>query len=228
MAFIRTNIHQSTCSILFLSLILTVNCSYAQKKFNDSLILALDTISRDDEVCRIQLEPTISKYGNDSKELKDLYRSMQIKDSINVQKITAILDKYGWLSPGIIGDEGNATLFIVIQHSELPVQIKYLPMLRDAVNKGNAKARHLALLEDRVALRQGKEQVYGSQVAWDMKTNKHYVLPLVDPDNVDKRRAEVGLPPLSEYLQNWGTSWDPAQYKKDLPTIDTLYHRIFK
>ena len=29
------------------------------------------------------------------------------------------------------------------------------------------------------------------------------VSPLEDPDNVDKRRAEVGLGPLADYVSNW-------------------------
>lgn len=88
------------------------------------------------------------------------------------------------------------------------------------MKKGNAKASSLALLEDRVALRQGKRQIFGSQVAWNMITNEYYVLPLADPDNVDKRRSEVGLPPLSEYLSTWNLKWDIEKYKKDLPSIE--------
>jgi hypothetical protein len=131
------------------------------------------------------------------------------------------------LGPDVVGEEGNGNLFFVIQHAELPMQVKYLPMLRAAVKNGQAKARHLALLEDRVALRQGKRQTYGSQVGWDMRTNRHFMLPLEDPDHVDQRRAAVGLPPLSEYLQNWQMTWDAEQYKKDLPRIDSLYRATF-
>jgi hypothetical protein len=36
---------------------------------------------------------------------------------------------------------------------------------------------------------------------------------------VDKRRAEVGLGPLQDYLTSWGLTWDAEQYKKDLPEI---------
>nr|MBP9924008.1 hypothetical protein [Bacteroidia bacterium] len=69
------------------------------------------------------------------------------------------------------------------------------------------------------ALRQGRMQIYGSQINRDIKTQSYYVSPLEDPDNVDKRRAEVGLQPLAEYLLNWNLVWDVEQYKKDLPGI---------
>ena len=42
----------------------------------------------------------------------------------------------------------------------------------------------------------------------------------IDPDNVDKRRAEVGLPPIAEYIKNWDMKWDLEQYKKDLLSIE--------
>jgi hypothetical protein len=45
---------------------------------------------------------------------------------------------------------------------------------------------------------------------------------MIDPDNVDKRRAFVGLGPLAGYLKNFGIAWDPADYKKELPQIEAI------
>ena len=203
-----------------------VNDSLVQ--MNDSLVRVLDTVSQDDVKYRDLLDDMVQRYGGRSKEVKALYQQMRVQDSINQIKVCAILDKYGWPGPDVLGEEGNGTLFFVLQHAELPMQVKYLPMLRTAVKEGKAKAPHLALVEDRVALRQGKMQTYGSQVGWDMRTNWYYVLPLVDPDHVDQRRAAVGLSSLSEYLQNWQMKWDVQEYKKDLPRIEVLYRAIFK
>lgn len=190
--------------ILQSAFMLVATFSNAQNKLNDTLIRQLDIISTDDQTDRAQLESIQNKYANDTAELRihvnAIYKVMRDKDSINQIKVTAILDKYGWLGSEIVGEEGNRTLFMVIQHADLVIQEKYLPMMRDAVKNGKAKASSLALLEDRVALRQGKKQIYGSQVAWIMLKNEYTVLPLYDPDNVDKRRAEVGLPPLAIYL----------------------------
>lgn len=92
--------------------------------------------------------------------------------------------------------------------------------MREAVKKGNASSSNLALLEDRVALRQGKKQIYGTQVTKDEVTGESYVLPLEDPDNVDKRRAEVGLEKLQDYLSNFGIKWDVEEYKMKLSEIE--------
>lgn len=155
--------------ILESTFILVVTLSNAQSKLNDTLIKQLDIISTDDQTDRVQLELTQYKYANDTVELKihlnAIFKVIRDKDSINQIKVTAILDKYGWLGPEIVGEDGNRTLFMVIQHAEQVIQEKYLPMMKDAVKNGKAKASSLALLEDRVALTQGNKQIYGSQVA---------------------------------------------------------------
>lgn len=152
--------------------------------------------------------------------MKAHWKIINEKDSINLIKVKKILDERGWLGADIIGNQGNSTLFLVIQHSDIETQEKYLPMMREAVSKGNARASSLALLEDRVALRKGGKQIYGSQVGRDQETGEYYVLPLVDPDNVDKRRAEVGLGTIQDYISNWGMTWDVEEYKKKLPEIE--------
>jgi hypothetical protein len=77
-------------------------------------------------------------------------------------------------------------------------------------------------LEDRVAIGEGKQQIYGSQIGYDMKTNKTYVLPLIDPDNVDKRRAKVGLGLMSDYVKHWDMIWDVEEYKRQLPNLEKM------
>ena len=144
------------------------------------------------------------------------------KDSINLIKIKEILDERGWLGPNIIGRQGNSTLFLVIQHADMETQIKYLPMMREAVQLGNANPSSLALLEDRVALRQGNRQIYGSQIGRDQETGDFYVSPLIDPENVDKRRAEVGLGPISDYVGHWDMTWDIEKHKANTAKLEAV------
>jgi hypothetical protein len=51
-----------------------------------------------------------------------------------------------------------------LQHSNIKNQEKYLPIIRQAYKNGEIDSGKLALLEDRVAIRQGKRQIYGTQV----------------------------------------------------------------
>jgi hypothetical protein len=206
--------------LLFLS-------TYGQDNKYKDVIDQLVIIDNDDLKYRIQVQELGEKYGLFSKEMDAVWLLMNKTDSINQVKVKTILDKYGWLGISKIGNQCSSTLYRVIQHSDLNTQEKYLPLIREAVKNKEAKPRDLATLEDRVALRQGKKQIYGTQIGQDKKSLKYYVSPLEDPDNVDKRRAQVELEPLSKvlesYFETWHLKWDVEQYKKDLPTIMEMY-----
>lgn len=196
------------------------NKEKAEANIDRPLAALLDSILAEDQRYRERIDEVEKRHGRDSEEMKALWRTIGKKDSSNLIVVSNILDTRGWLGPDIVGKDGNAALFLVIQHADLAIQEKYLPMMRDAVYKGNAKASSLALLEDRVALDQGKRQIYGSQIARDPVSGAYYVSPLEDPDHVDQRRAEVGLKPLAEYVRFWDLTWDVEAYKKQLPLIE--------
>jgi hypothetical protein len=194
---------------------------FSQDTAYNKIIQQLFRIDELDQRYRNQMESVQATYGGNSKEMDQLYKTMKSTDSLNLIEVESILSKYGWLGIDEIGSQGNTTLFMVIQHSDQKHQEKYLPVMKLAVKNGKASSRHLALLEDRVLLQQGKRQIYGSQLSWNMKTNQYYLAPLEDPDNVDKRRKEAGLEMLSDYIKDCcDLTWDLEQYKKDLPTIE--------
>lgn len=200
--------------------LIKTNKDLEEANLDKGLVAILDTIYTEDQSYRQQIDGISKKYGWDSPEMKAHWKIIQTKDSINLIKVCKILDEKGWLGPSVVGRQGNSTLFLVIQHSDQKTQEKYLPMMRDAVKKGNANASSLALLEDRILLGQGKRQIYGSQIGRDPETDKNYVLPLEDPEHVDERRATVGLGKLQEYISRWGIAWDPEAYKKQLPELE--------
>ena len=187
--------------------------------YNRPLIALLDSVYKNDQNDRVQLDDIQKKYGADSKEVAEKWEIIGQKDSSNLIIVEKILKKYGWLGPEVIGEEGNETLFLVIQHANLKAQEKYFNELKMAVKNHKAQPADLALLQDRVALRQGKKQIYGSQIGAD--TEGHFwVLPIEDPDNVDKRRAEVGLGPMKDYVKTWNIVWDLEEYKKQLSEME--------
>jgi hypothetical protein len=193
-----------------------------EANYDKPLQKELIEIFKEDQDIRNKYVLAQKTYGYESKEVDSLGKIMLLKDSLNLIKIVKILDEKGWVGKDKVGQQANTTLFLVIQHSDLKVQQKYLPMMKDAVKKGNADAGSLALLEDRIALREGKKQIYGSQIGTNPVTKIKYVLPLEDPDNVDKRRIEVGLGTLADYVKNWNITWNVEQYKKDLPEIEEM------
>jgi hypothetical protein len=187
----------------------------SEKLYEPELANQLDSIYKADQFYRKQLSETEKRYGNNSEEMKRLWTEIKFHDSINLIKVAHILDTRGWLGPEVV-HSGSNTLFLVIQHSNLNAQLKYLPMMREAVKNKKLEGSSLAMLEDRILLGQGKKQIYGTQISRDPVTGKRYVGPLVDPDNVDKRREEVGLCPIADYISNWDLVWDVETYKKEM------------
>jgi hypothetical protein len=169
------------------------------------LVDQLDTILKDDQGDRRQLERLLKKKGNYSDEISKVNQRILLKDSINLRKVRMILDERGWLGPKDVGQRGASALFLVIQHSDLATQEKYLPLLEEAVHKGNAKGSELALLVDRIEMRNNRPQIYGSQVIFSNGVNTVYKIK--DEANVNKRRAAMGMEPLEKYLKYWGIDY---------------------
>lgn len=185
----------------------------------EQLRTLLDSIYIEDQQYRKQMGLVRKEYGSSSEEMQELIHKMQQADLSNAKIVTKILDTHGWLGSEAVGPTANSTLFLVIQHADLDIQEKYLPMMRQAVEAGKARASSLALLEDRIALRNGQPQIYGSQIGSNRETGKNYVLPMIDPDRLDERRASVGLPSMQEYLFMFSMEWDLEAYKRQLPNL---------
>lgn len=198
--------------------IIKANKEKAEANLDKGLVKLLDSVLYYDQKYRSQIEKVENQYGRKSKEWDELAKKITHHDSVNEKTVTDILDKHGWLGPDVVGANGNTALFLVIQHADIGVQQKYLPMMREAVKNKKAKPSSLALLEDRVALGTGGKQIYGSQVNRD-DNGVYYVMELEDPEHVDERRAQVGLPPLGEYTMRWGFKWDVEAYRKQIEAI---------
>jgi hypothetical protein len=191
--------------------LVTNNREKAKVKLDRSLVAILDTIYQVDQKYTQQLKGIEEKYEWESAEIKAQRKIISEKDSINLIKIQKVLDERRWLGIDIIGNRGNSTLFLVIQHSDLVIQEKYLPIMRIAVNKGNTKASSLALLDDRVALRKGNRSICGSQVGRNKDTEEYFVLPLKDAIHAAKREAKVKHGKLQDYISNWKMTWIVAE-----------------
>jgi hypothetical protein len=171
------------------------------------LIRKLDSIYENDQADHLKADSIQRKFGRDSKQMQEHWKIISHKDSLNLTVVKEILDKRGWLGSDVVGEKGNTTLFLVIQHGDPASQEKYLPMLRKAVQKGDATASQLALLEDRTRMNKGEKQLYGSQLNTNPVTKKLEFYPIEDETNVNERRAAMGLEPLEEYAKRFGLDY---------------------
>jgi len=129
-----------------------------------------------------------------------LYWRIRAKHPTNQSRLATIIDSHGWPKSSVVGSMAASAAWAVVQHADLEYQNKYLPLIRSAAADGEARKSNLALLEDRIELREGRPQVYGTQV--DTR-NGVDLFPVQDVANLDKRRAEVGLEPICTYLDRF-------------------------
>ena len=82
-------------------------------------------------------------------------------------------------------------------------------MLQEAAASGQLSRASVALTVDRIRVSSGQKQLYGSQIKNDANGKPAGFWAIEDEINVNKRRAEVGLPPLETYAHQWGFDYKP-------------------
>lgn len=187
-----------------------------ESKMNMELVLTLNQVFENDQKYRGIYEKVGEEKGYKSTEAQSLAKKIKAIDKENLKIVQEILDKHGFLGVEEVGVLGNKALFIVIQHGSLETQEYYLPLLNQAAKDEKLEPSLVAMLKDRIAIENGNKQIYGTQIGTDPNTGKHYIFPMVDPEEVNFRRANVRLSPIENYLANWGLSWDIEEYKKEM------------
>jgi len=165
----------------------------------DEVRRELEALHETDQAQRREMAAVERAHGMGSPQMAELWKKQTASDTRNIQRLEAIIAEIGWPKRSVVGEKAASAAFLVLQHSDLIYQQKYLPLARTAAAEQEMRASSLALLEDRVLLREGKKQIYGSQVQRN-DAGEWEVRSLEDPEHVDRRRASVGLPPLAEYL----------------------------
>ncbi len=194
--------------------VVQINLDEYEKDFNKPLKNQLEKIYVRDQTLRQLYEEAEEKFGSDSDEMNYYWQVVSEQDSLNELETESIIEKHGWVGKSIVGGQANMTLWLVIQHAALETQEKYLPLLRESVMEGESSGSHLALLEDRIQMRNGEPQTYGSQITMDNESGEQMIYDIKDPEYVNQRRAKVGLGPLEEYVKRWGLTWTVEQKEK--------------
>lgn len=179
--------------------------------YNDELSARLAEVAISDQAQRMYMRTVSEEHGWESPQMDSLWVLQSHSDSVNTEYITQLIDEMGYPGKSIVGDEAS-TAFMVIQHADLEVQEKYLPVLREAANAGELRWSSVALLIDRVEMRNDRPQIYGSQVKRDQETGEHYFTLIKEPHKIDSIRAEVGLGPIQDYADNWNFTFDPDKH----------------
>src|SRR3989344_4040314 len=195
-----------------------LNIAKSDGNLNKGLVLLLDSVYRDYHSNRLKEVSIKNEFGAESNELKAIKKTIKQRDSVNLKIVTDVIDTYGWLGRGSVGFIGNYSLALIIQQADLEIQEKYLSKAREAFSNKNVEPNDMALLEDKVSLRKRGKQIYGSVIV--SIGNKNYVASIENVENLEKKRAELGLKSMNSYLISWGMKWVVFKYKKDLLLLE--------
>jgi hypothetical protein len=196
----------------------------------DSLLIAVG--ERDQAVRQGPIVDVFSldKDGIDA-QIEEINRIAEA-DKENQAMVFDILDNSGW--PEGLSEEAVQTIFLVIDHADLEYQQKYFDLLREQAERGILPMDDLVTLQDRILMGEGKPQKHGTQTRMVGRDGKAvvYLWPVEDAENLDARRAEVGLPPIAEYLDimteylggEMEMIWDKTLTPADMETMHiTIY-----
>lgn len=132
------------------------------------------------------------------------YPIAQMKKEItagNFKEMEALLQKNGWPTYSTVGKlAADSPLLVINHHPKEEIRIKYLEQIKDACLENEGSCFEYAKIQDRILVNTEKPQLFGMQFTYDKDRNR-MPFPILKPEFVDKRRAEIGLEPLKTYLK---------------------------
>lgn len=170
-----------------------------EANFDKPLRRRLQMIMKTDQEVRIVFLAAHNRQPHDSIAEAEALHEMQRVDKLNQEQICKILDSRGFVGSDKVGN-AVGTFWAVIQHSDVNIQKKYLPLFREAAQRGDIAKESVAMMEDRINMFEGKPQRYGSQIEEDEHGNPR-LYKLLDESKVDEWRSEMGMEPLKDYLR---------------------------
>jgi hypothetical protein len=140
----------------------------------------------------------------DQKNIKDFCSKKISKNeyldlSINLSKnFLSILKQFGFPYRSIVSSKAYLSGVTLALHLDLPDLKKvYNKYIRESTQK-EVLAGHRIIFVDKIRVLSGKSQLYGSQ--YKIVGKKIELLSIKDPKTLDKRRSNIGVEPLSKYL----------------------------
>ncbi len=174
-----------------------VGASQPIEALTAELIRMLDA----DQTGRAKITEAGGVHGFESPQVKALWDEQSKRDAENLSRLEEIVKQHGWPGRSLVGPQAAAAAFLIVQHADYEVQLRYLPVIKTAVQRGELDGQAFALLQDRILVREGKKQLYGTQFDRNPQTGALNPFPIEDEANVDARRSELGMESLAEYAK---------------------------
>lgn len=145
----------------------------------------------------VKEDQTALKEGVDNKTWSKITRK-------NTLVLKSIVLRYGWPTVSLVGKLASRNAWLIVQHADHDTrfQRKCLKLMEkiSKENPNDVSVENIAFLTDRILVNKGRKQVYGTQLQRS-KSGQFTPRPIEMKRGADKRRKEVGLEGLNEYIQ---------------------------
>jgi hypothetical protein len=119
----------------------------------------------------------------------------------NAARLKPIVEAHGWPTRSAVGDDASHAAWLVLQHAiGHPALQRDCLVLLQALPEAEVDPVEVGMLEDRIRVFEGRGQLLGTQFDWDAD-GEMSPLPIEAPEQVDARRAAIGLRPLAEEIE---------------------------
>lgn len=188
---------------------------------------------------------TVMLQSNNADSILAYQERMEETDSRCRAIVFPILDSVG--IPDGLTEKAREALFLVVQHSDVEHQRKYIDLFDAAAKKGLVARADVATMRDRILMHEGRPQIYGTQTFTSNRTiiinsdggkriageggenggeasvsqPTAYLWPVESAEGLDARRVEVGLPPMDTYIELFRQSGVSLVWDRSL-TVDKI------
>lgn len=163
--------------------------------------LGLVQIEFADQSSRSLLYDAIVNHGKESDEVKEQQNALRKSDSVNIAHFNDLVQVNGWPEISKVGESQMTSVFLVVVHADLDTKRKYLPYLKQSVDRGELPKRDWALFIDKMKKNEGEKQIYGTQLTYNESTGYYELYPVENEERLNERRIEMGLDSIETYLR---------------------------
>ena len=129
-------------------------------------------------------------------------QEMEAVHNSNAKELNQIMDTIGFPTSDKVGEEASNAAWLIVQHSigQPDFMKKCAALMEKEIEDGQADQINFAYLVDRIAVFEGKPQLYGTQFDWD-ENGEMSPVQVEDYDTMNKRRKAIGLNTLDEQIK---------------------------
>ncbi len=171
-------------------------------QYDQQLISELDSMVESEIGWRIAYTEAVNQSA-DSLALAQLLIDRDSLHRRQYSRLNSLFLTHGYLGHDVVGKSGSHDFwFLVNELNAYPdFQEAVLLKMEEAVDVHNASYASYAYMLDKVRVRSGQLQVYGTQVAFNRSASSFLPQPVEKPESLDARREKAGLPPMNMFIK---------------------------